>query len=549
MNAILLTLLLSAPNCECFVFLKPECPMAKLYAPRLNELATRYPQVKFRGVCANSDESNEFQNRLVFDCGTDRELVQRLGARRSPEAFLVRDGSVVYHGRIDDQYTPGTNRSQPTRNDLEEAIKEVLAGNPVSVSMTQATGCHLLAPKVKSNVVTFEDVAPILHAKCAGCHRPGEVAPFSLLTYQDTVGWASTIREVISENRMPPWHAEGGHFTNDRSLTMVERALLLRWVEFGAPAGAREPKAPVFQSGWTIRPDLILEMEQPFDVPAEGVIDIQEFALNPGFTHDTWIQAIEFDPGCRAVVHHINIFLRPKGAPSGSTFYNDLLDQWFGTMVPGTTDTTWSPGLAKIIPAGWDLVLNVHYMPNGTPQKDRTRLALQLADVSTVRQKIATRAIIKEDFVIPPNSVSTFTNEWIVEEDYTLHAMMAHMHYRGRSMKITADGEVLLNIPRFDFNWQHRYALAQPKQLKRGTKVVVTAVFDNTDSNPNNPDPNTAVRNGKLSTDEMMHSYFDITRTAEDRITTQAREQFSYLGSAGILCLVLAASVFSRRNR
>jgi hypothetical protein len=563
MNAILLITLLAAPDFEieyesyvppkyeCFVFLGTDCPMAKLYANRLSELADRYPQIHFQGICANDSDSDEkvveFQSRLRFGYRKNPEAVSRLGATRSPEAFLLVNDKVVYHGRIDDQYSPGTNRSAPTRCDLEEAIRETLAGKPVSVPGTKALGCCLPTRKLKDTTVTFEHVASIIHSKCSGCHRPGEVAPFSLLTYNDTIGWSDTIREVLRKNQMPPWHADGGHFANDRSLTGPEKSLLLRWVECGAPRGDREPEPPTFPTGWSVRPDMVLEMTEPFNVPAEGMLDYQEFILDPGFTKDTWIQAVEIAAGCRPVVHHINIFLRPKGAAKESLYYNAMQDMYFATMVPGVGPTNWPTGIAKVIPAGWTLVLSIHYQPNGSPQRDRSAVALQFADSSTVRQKTATHVMLKEDIVIPPNSMTTLTNTWTLEDDYTISAIMLHMHLRGHSMKIEADGKVLLNVPHFDFNWQHRYVFSEPKALKRGTVVTCTAVYDNTCYNPNNPNPNATVLTGQQSADEMMQASIEITRTFEDRLVSTNRANWARISLTGVLLGVLGLSVFARR--
>ncbi|MEX2026731.1 MAG: thiol-disulfide isomerase, partial [Pirellulaceae bacterium] len=289
---MLLVLLLVAglnADCKVVVFLGTDCPLARLYAPRLNDLVQRYPSVPFRAASASqqdsADEVAQFAQRLNFPFVKDAALARRLGATRSPEAFLLVGGRIVYQGRIDDQYTPGTNRASPTRRDLEEAICEVLAGQSVSVPRTEATGCYLSLDEPAEGKITFEHVAPILHGKCAACHRPGEVAPFSLLTHADTVGWAPTMREVIENGRMPPWHADPryGRFQNDRSLTSQEKSLLLRWLDDGAPAGATEPAPPQFDEGWKIRPDVVLEMERPFVVPAEGLLDYQEFTLPTGF--------------------------------------------------------------------------------------------------------------------------------------------------------------------------------------------------------------------------------------------------------------------------
>jgi hypothetical protein len=529
LTALVLLAATANPEYEVFVFMATGCPMAKLSAGRLRDLASRYPQVRFHGISVNDQDSSEdvvrFGRELGFSFRPNVDEIDRLGATRSPEVFLLVNGRVVYQGRIDDQYTPGTNRSKPTRCDLEEAIKETLAGKPVSVPKTVAEGCHISVARCKHGSITFEHVAPILHKRCADCHRPGEVAPFSLLTYEDAVGWKEMIREVVSTNRMPPWHADPKHgkFANDRSLSESEKDLLLGWIDAGAPPGKSRPAVPAFKEGWTIEPNLVMTVQSAFSVPAEGVLDYQEFVLDPGFTEDTWVQAVEIRPGNKAVVHHILAFLRPKNLANGY-YVNDMRDGYLSSMVPGRTAITWPAGTAKLIPAGFQVVLSVHYQPNGTPQQDRSTIAFQFADPSSVRQKIATRIFVKEDLLIPPNSTTSESQTWTLEEDYSLHALFPHMHLRGRSMRFEiVDGPILLNVPKFDFNWQHRYVLAEPMKLRAGTVVRWVAEFDNTPSNPNNPDPNATVKHGLQSTDEMFQGCFEVARTNENRLAPRIR--------------------------
>jgi hypothetical protein len=529
LTALVLLAATANPEYEVFVFMATGCPMAKLSVGRLRDLASRYPQVRFHGISVNDQDSIEdvvrFGRELGFSFRPNVDEIDRLGATRSPEVFLLVNGRVVYQGRIDDQYTPGTNRSKPTRCDLEEAIKETLAGKRVSVPKTVADGCHISVARCKHGSITFEHVAPILHKRCADCHRPGEVAPFSLLTYEDAVGWKEMIREVVSTNRMPPWHADPKHgkFANDRSLSESEKDLLLGWIDAGAPPGKSRPAVPAFKEGWTIEPNLVMTVQSAFSVPAEGVLDYQEFVLDPGFTEDTWVQAVEIRPGNKAVVHHILAFLRPKNLANGY-YVNDMRDGYLSSMVPGRTAITWPAGTAKLIPAGFQVVLSVHYQPNGTPQQDRSTIAFQFADPSSVRQKIATRIFVKEDLLIPPNSTTSESQTWTLEEDYTLHALFPHMHLRGRSMRFEiVDGPILLNVPKFDFNWQHRYVLAEPMKLRAGTVVRWVAEFDNTPSNPNNPDPNATVKHGLQSTDEMFQGCFEVARTNENRLAPRIR--------------------------
>lgn len=524
---------------EVIVFLATQCPMAKLYAGRLNEMAARHPHIQFRGISIHPDESPEeiaeFQKNLQFDFRYDPEMRLRLRATRSPEVFYLLDDRVVYHGRIDDQYTPGFNASKPRRHDLEEAIVEVSRGNEVSVPETVATGCYFELPQeCQYAAVTFDDVAPILHRRCAECHRPGEVAPFSLITYRDAIAWKGMIHEVVANKRMPPWHASPDHgtFANDRSLSNEELSTLLKWD--GAP-GRRWIAPPVFKSGWSIRPDLVLEVAEPFTVPSEGVLDYQEFVLDPKLTHDKWVQAVEIRPGNRAVVHHINVYLRPKGSETGMIFTNEMEDGYLAMTVPGNTVTSWPRGIAKRMPAGFEVVLSVHYQPNGTIQQDRSSIAIEFAAPATVHKQVATRVLLKGDLKIAPHSIETAAKEWQLDHDYTLYALYPHMHLRGQSMRFeVVGGPILLDVPNFDFNWQHRYVLSQPVKLKKGSTIRCTAVFDNTEANPNNPDPNATVIHGRQSTDEMFQACLEVVRTHEDRL--KKRSSFLPLLSAvGIL--------------
>jgi hypothetical protein len=302
------------------------------------------------------------------------------------------------------------------------------------------------------------------------------------------------------------------------------------------PQGDHEPKSPVFNDSWSIRPDVIFTMQQPFAVPAEGVLDYQDITLDARFDKDTWIQAVEIRPGNRAVVHHLTAMIRPQGADPSLDYYDELEDMYFAIMGPDNAVTVWPQGVAKLIPAGWELVFSVHYTPIGTPQTDQSSIGLQLADLRTVRKRAATRPMITQDILLPPHSITTLKNVWKLEDDYTLHSLVPHMHVRGRSMRIEADGQVLLNVPHYDFNWQHRYIFTEPKSFPRGTVITATAVFDNTASNPHNPDPNATVHYGKQTTDEMFQLNWDITRTNENRLATPAKTTFARLALAILAC-------------
>jgi hypothetical protein len=441
---------------------------------------------------------------------------------------------VRYRGRIDDQYGVGTQRPRPTRRDLAEALEELLAGKPVSRPVTPTVGCPISRvdrPAGGRPLTYSRDVAPILQRRCQACHRPGQVAPFALTNYREALGWAGAIREAVEEGRMPPWGANPAHgrFANDPSLSAAEKKTLLSWIGAGCPEGdPADLPAPVeFRDGWRIPgPDLVVSMPEPFKVPAEGVVEYQYFVVDPGFREDRWVRAAEIRPGNRAVVHHCNVFLQPPGVADPTALPEagvGALGSYCLTMTaPGTPPLVLPDGMAKRVPAGWRLVFVIHYTPIGSVQTDRTSLGLTFADPKTVRKEVATKLMYDLDLSIPPGAADhAMSQTWEVKRDVLLLSLFPHMHLRGKSFRYAVrypDGteEVLLDVPRYDFNWQHRYELAEPKRLPAGTRLVCTAVYDNSEDNPANPDPGATVRTGTQSWEEMFNGYFDVVLADED---------------------------------
>jgi peroxiredoxin len=386
-------------------FLGVDCPLARLYGPRLAELAREFDDrgVAFVAIDANQNDTfsdlaryaREHQFPFPFLRDVGNEVADQFGAERSPEVFVLDEQRIVrYRGRIDDQYAPGIQHSRPTRRDLALALEELLAGKPVSQPHYQASGCRISRrhkPRSEGSVTYYREIAPILQKHCQTCHRPGEIAPFSLMSYKDAAGWAETIREVIEDRRMPPWHAnpQYGKFANDPSLSEREKMVLFAWIDAGCPHGdpAELPPPIQFPQGWTISPpDQVVSMRESFTVAAEGTIEYQYFVVDPGFTEDRWIQAAEVRPGNRAVVHHCNVFLQPPGS-------NDIQEQGeLGSYcliaaAAGTPPLVLSEGMAKRVPAGWRFVFVLHYTAIGSVQTDRTCVGLKFADPRTVKKR------------------------------------------------------------------------------------------------------------------------------------------------------------------
>jgi peroxiredoxin len=517
-------------------FLGTECPLAKLYAGRLSELADEFSAqgVRVVGVVSNRQDSlqkiGSFVDRQKIEYPVLKDPKNRfadaLGAERTPEVFVF-DGQreLRYWGRVDDRYGIGYSRDAAGREDLRSAIEDILAGREVAVSRTRSVGCLIgrtrdTDPEAETTYVN--SVATILQDRCYSCHRAGEIAPFAMEDPHEVAGWADMIAEVVREGRMPPWHAspEHGEFANDRSMPENEKETLYRWAEAGAPLGDLQrdahllPERPTFTAGWQLprEPDLVVDVSpQPFKVPATGSVRYQYFKVDPGLDEDVWLESAELLPGNRAVVHHILAFNRPRGTEGGL----DAARGFLVGYVPGARNEEWPKGMAKRIPGGSELIFQVHYTPIGTEQEDQSKLGLCFADPSTITHEVITTSALQTQFAIPPGADShvVYGTAPKMTEDALLLGMSPHMHVRGKAFRYelqTADGErkVLLDIPGYDFNWQTTYVPVNPISLKKGDRMFCTAVYDNSEKNLNNPDPTSTVRWGDQTWDEMMIGYF-----------------------------------------
>jgi mono/diheme cytochrome c family protein len=377
--------------------------------------------------------------------------------------------------------------------------------------------------------VTYaHDVARIFQERCQTCHHPGTAAPFSLLTYDDAVHWAETIREVISDGRMPPWHADPhyGVFSNDRRLPQAERETLLRWLDSDMAKGDPRdlPPAREYAEGWVIgKPDVVFELPAEQTVPAKGVVPYQYFITPTNFKEDVWVQAAEARPSNRSVVHHIIVSFRDpkvKERPGG----RGVGDGFIVGTAPGDMPMILPPGVARKIPAGSELVWQMHYTPNGKEGKDRSQVGLVFyKGKEPPRWSALTRGITNATFAIPPGAPAhPVESDWVVPRDTLALSFMPHMHLRGKDFEYRAeypDGrtEVLLSVPRYDFNWQTMYRLARPTRLPKGTKIHCFARFDNSPNNPANPDPKKEVLWGDQTWEEMMIGWVDFVWEQPER--------------------------------
>ena len=369
--------------------------------------------------------------------------------------------------------------------------------------------------------VTFtKDVAPLLYKHCAECHRPGEIAPMSLMSYQEVRPWAKALKERVVERSMPPWSADPnvGHWANDPRLSQQEIDTIVAWVNAGAPKGEDKdlPPAPKFATGWTIgQPDVVFEMKEEYTVPADGTIPYLYFTIPTNFTEDKWIQAMEIRPGNRSVVHHVIAFTTEGG--SGSIRGEGEARGQLGGITPNKTGVTFAPGSARMIKKGANIVFQMHYTTNGVVAKDRTKIAFVFAKEPAKRELVTGNAI-NTRFAIPPGDGNHEVKaSKTFNEDVAITSFMPHMHVRGKDFSYTAiypDGrsEVLLNVPKYDFNWQHTYIPKTPIRLPKGTRLDCVAHFDNSAKNKYNPDPTQTVRWGDQTWEEMMIGWYSIAR-------------------------------------
>jgi hypothetical protein len=453
-------------------------------------------------------------------------------------------------------------------------LNSLIAGLTLSLAIVAMGHAQQNRATADPGAPTFaRDVAPIMFNKCASCHRPGEVAPMSLLSYNDVRPWASAIKQKVSSRAMPPWHADPAHgtFRNDLRLSDRDIDTIVRWVDGGAREGDPSvlPALPKFPEGWQIgKPDAVFEMAQDFEIPASAEIAYQYFEVPTNFTEDKWMQAGEVRAGDRAHVHHIIVYVREpgrtarpnvvtvrpianagapaqpaapvleRGAAGGAPpTPRPVVPAQGAGRPPGGGDAmlvNWAvgedapvhaPGTAKRIPAGSTLIFQVHYTTNGKPGRDRSKIGLVFAKEPPQRE-IRTGLISNALFAIPPGAgdhqveaEATFT------DDVKIWSMHPHMHLRGKDMTYTAtypDGrsEILLRVPKYDFGWQTDYWLAQPLSVPKGTKIRVAAHFDNSPANRANPDPKATVRWGDQTWEEMMIGFF--TYTVEGASTQRA---------------------------
>jgi peroxiredoxin len=500
------------------------CPIVRQALPALREIRQKYQAsgVEFLLLNSNLQDNRDAVAKEWQEFGVDMPILldeaqligESLGVVRTSEVFVIdpKGWKLVYRGPMDDRLSYEKQRPA-TKHYLTDALDAVIAGKPVKVAKADGVGCLVNFPErdrkqSHAKISYSKEIAPLLEEKCVACHQVGGVGPWAMTSYDMVKGFAPMIREVVRTQRMPPWHADPhyGTWNGVRALSNGQRKTLVHWIEAGAPRGSgNDPLLAVAPDGreWKRgKPDLIVDVPA-FDIPATGVIEYQYPRVKNPLGRDVWITAVEIHPGAREAVHHI---IAQEPVVGGGRREGGNL----GGFAPGMSPIVYPANTGVFFPKDADFVFQMHYTPNGKAVTDRSQVGFHFREANDP-PKYALRLTALTDFrfEIPPGAkdhATTVTRE--ITRDILVYNFMPHSHLRGKRGRMTAvyaDGreEILLNVPKYDFNWQTVYEYREPKKIPAGTKLVWTFAWDNSTQNPANPDPTKAVKWGDQTFEEM----------------------------------------------
>ena len=513
------------------------CPISGKLAPETARLEASLKEQGVGMLLVNAPPGQKAEEieRFIADhklvspvaADADGKLAKQLAATTTTEVFLLDAArTLVYRGALNDQYGLGYAKDMPQHHYLRDAVAAMLRGEPAELVATSAPGCALDLPPQQGSAsmpVTYHrDIARIMEANCVECHHKGGVGPFALDSYEAVIEHAGMIRKQVERGAMPPWFAaplEGrahSPWINDRSLSERDRTDLLAWLSADRAKGdiADAPKPRAFPSEWSIgKPDAIIAGAKPISVKAEGTMPYQHVTVTTDFPEDRWVRGYEILPSAREVVHHVIVSVHEKGSKVRGGGDEGAEGYW-AAYVPGNTKQIYPEGFARKLPAGATVRFQIHYTPNGKAVEDTIRMGLLFSEAPP-KYVVHTTGLSNTRLSIPPGEAGHVeVAQRTLPVDVNVMAWMAHMHVRGKAFKFEVtlpDGktETLLDIPKYDFNWQLRYDYAVPHFLPRGSKVKITAVYDNSAGNPANPDPTKTVRWGQQTFDEMMIGYME----------------------------------------
>ncbi|MFO0902071.1 MAG: redoxin domain-containing protein [Pirellulales bacterium] len=569
---------LSGRTATVLVFLSTECPISNAYVPTLNQLAKHYADQGLQVIGLNSNagqslkqiQSHALDYQIAFPVVKDAggRLARLCGATTCPESLLLdAQGRVVYRGRVDDRFVRrGGAAGKVGREDLAEAVRELLAGRAVATPLTEILGCPIDLPNDARSSVTqgepqwtfHRDIERLLQNHCQECHRPGGIGPFSLTTYDEAVRWADDIRAFTQSGQMPPWKAAAdfGEFAHPRRMAKEEIEKIADWVEAGCPQGKTDDAPPrrAFRDGWKLgrEPDVVLEIPE-YQLGAEGPDEYRCFILPTEFGEDRYVTAMEVLPGNARVVHHVIAFLDTSGRArqlddrdegpgylTSAGFPGFFPAGGLGGWAPGNQPSELPSGMARVLPKRADVVLQVHYHRSGKPETDRTRIGLYFSR-TPVDRAVRNLPVLPlggplGDLRIPANNARyEVKTTFVLPHDVLAIAVTPHMHLLGKDMQLQArlpDGTTrpLVRVVDWDFNWQETYAFREPIALPRGTRLELQAHFDNSASNPYNPHrPPTDVLWGESTDEEMCIAFLEVVpqrrAASPDELRPPTREE------------------------
>jgi peroxiredoxin len=513
------------------------CPIARAAWNTLKEIRQEFAGKGIEFLMLNpnlqddrasvQEEAREFGYDIPILADEAQLVGEALGVTRTAEVFVIetQHWNVVYRGPIDDRLTYERQRATAKKTWLTDALTSVLAGKPVAVAKREAVGCIVNFPNRKPVAISYSrTIAPLLEKKCVGCHQKGGIASWAMSGYDRIRGFAPMIREVVRTQRMPPWHADPkvGHWEGDRSLAPEEAATLVHWVEAGAPRGdgpdpLAAPRAPA--SEWSLgKPDLVITLPA-YEVPATGVVAYRYATVANPLDKPVWVRAAVVLPGERAVVHHVLTGYNAAAAPAGAgrgraggigALGISVFESSLSGYVPGTDAHAFPDDTGVLIEPGGSFVFQVHYTPVGKVATDVTRMGLYFHD-KPPRQIMRNVVAINPLISIAPNAAAHEESAYIAfDKPAIVYSLFPHAHYRGSSSKFEIqypDGrvELLLSVPRYDFNWQRDYIFDKPLDVPAGSKIIHTTSYDNSPQNPANPDPAKRVTFGEQSWEEMLY--------------------------------------------
>ncbi len=547
-------------------FMSPTCPLSAKLLPTLAAVEAEFAATgaAFLYVDPTASDSPEAIRGAVKQHGLkgavvhdkDLAIASALKAGSTTEVFVMdAAATLIYRGAVDDQYGLGYAHDAPRNEWLRDALRAVAGGQRPRIAATTAPGCVIALPETKAPVISAVTwhgrVSRIMQANCQECHRTGGIAPFPLETMEDAVSHAGMIKKAITKGIMPPWFAapqEGvahSPFSNDRSLTAADKADLLAWLDGGRAAG--DPGLTPLprqwpDAEWAIgKPDAIYQLPRTVDIQATGKMRYVNLQVSTGLTEDRWVQSIEVLPTAPGQVHHVLIFaMQPD--KDGRLKVRDP-NNFFAAYVPGSNLMQYPAGYAKRLAKGTVLHFQLHYTPTGIATTDRTRLGVVFAKEPPLHEVHVAAA--GNHLIRIPAGEENHQEKGVLPVMFNAQilAFMPHMHVRGKSFRydlVMPDNtrRLLLDVPRYDFNWQILYRLAEPIMAPLGSRIEATAVFDNSTNNPANPDPTKTVRWGEQTDDEMLLGYIEYVNPAEKPVlaATTTTEPLRLTGkSLGIL--------------